>query len=41
MHPYLPVVGYKGAMRLPELISNALLDRVDRDTEDVDFELVM
>ena len=41
MHPYLPVVGYKGAMRLLELIGNALLDRVDRDAEDVDLELVM
>ncbi|MBE3588069.1 MAG: nitrogenase molybdenum-iron protein subunit beta [Thermoanaerobacteraceae bacterium] len=41
MHPYLPVVGYRGAMRLLELISNALLDRVDRDARDEDFELVM
>lgn len=41
MHPYLPVVGYKGAMRLLELISNALLDRADRDATDEDFELVM
>lgn len=41
MHPYLPVVGYRGAMRLLELISNALLDRVDRDARDEDLELVM
>lgn len=41
MHPYLPLVGYRGAMRLLELISNALLDRVDRDARDEDFELVM
>jgi nitrogenase molybdenum-iron protein beta chain len=41
MHPYLPVVGYKGAMRLLELISNALLDRVDRDACDEDLELVI
>ncbi|OPY56165.1 MAG: Nitrogenase molybdenum-iron protein beta chain [Pelotomaculum sp. PtaU1.Bin035] len=41
MHPYLPIVGYKGAMRLLELIGNALLDRVDRDASDEDFELVM
>jgi len=41
MHPYLPVVGYRGAMRLLELIGNALLDRADRDARDEDFELVM
>lgn len=41
MHPYLPVVGYKGAMRLLELIGNALLDRADRVAKDEDFELVM
>ncbi|MCL6560585.1 MAG: nitrogenase molybdenum-iron protein subunit beta, partial [Firmicutes bacterium] len=41
MHPYLPVTGYKGAMRLLELIGNALLDRADRDARDEDFELVM
>jgi len=41
MHPYFPVVGYKGAMRLMEMIGNALLDRADRDAEDEDFELVM
>ncbi len=41
VHSYLPVVGYKGAMRLVEMISNALLDRADRDAKDQDFELVM
>ncbi|MCL6477890.1 MAG: nitrogenase molybdenum-iron protein subunit beta [Peptococcaceae bacterium] len=41
MHPYLPVVGYRGAMRLLEMIGNALLDRADRDAADEDFELVM
>ncbi|AQS59392.1 nitrogenase molybdenum-iron protein subunit beta [Desulforamulus ferrireducens] len=41
VHSYLPVVGYKGAMRLLEMISNALLDRADRDAKDQDFELVM
>ncbi len=41
VHSYLPVVGYKGAMRLLEMISNALLDRADRDASDEDFELVM
>lgn len=41
VHSYLPIVGYKGAMRLIEMISNALLDRQDRDAKDEDFELVM
>ncbi|GAB6178742.1 nitrogenase molybdenum-iron protein subunit beta [Desulfotomaculum defluvii] len=41
VHSYLPVVGYKGAMRLLEMISNALLDRADRNAKDQDFELVM
>lgn len=38
---YLPVVGYKGGMRLLEMISGALLERFDRDAADEDFELVM
>lgn len=41
VHSYLPIVGYRGAMRLIEMISNALLDRADRDAADEDFELVM
>lgn len=41
VHSYLPIVGYKGAMRLVEMVSGALLDRQDRDAEDEDFELVM
>lgn len=41
VHSYMPIVGYKGAMRLVEMIGNALLDRVDRDAKDEDFELVM
>lgn len=41
VHSYLPIVGYKGAIRLIEKISNALLDRQDRDAKDEDFELVM
>jgi len=40
-HPYMPIVGYRGAMRLVEMISGALLDRQDRDAADEDFELVM
>jgi nitrogenase molybdenum-iron protein beta chain len=41
VHSYMPVVGYKGAMRLIEMISGALLDRADRDAAEEDFELVM
>lgn len=41
VHSYLPIVGYRGAMRVVEMISNALLDRQDRDAKDEDFELVM
>jgi Mo-nitrogenase MoFe protein subunit NifK (EC 1.18.6.1) len=41
VHSYLPIVGYKGAMRLLELISNTLLDRQDRDALDEDLELIM
>jgi nitrogenase molybdenum-iron protein beta chain len=40
-HSYQPIVGYKGAMRLIELISNALMDRQDRDCNDEDLEMVM
>lgn len=41
VHSYFPIVGYKGAMRLIEMIGNALLDRADRDAADEDFELVL
>ncbi|SPF46179.1 (FeMo) nitrogenase, dinitrogenase (component 1), beta subunit [Candidatus Desulfosporosinus infrequens] len=41
VHSYLPIVGYRGAMRLVEMISNTLLDRVDRDALDEDMELIM
>jgi nitrogenase molybdenum-iron protein beta chain len=41
IHSYLPLVGYKGGMRLAELITNALLDRQDRDAAEEDFEMVM
>lgn len=41
VHSYMPIVGYKGAMRLVEMVGNALLDRQDRDAADEDFELVM
>ncbi|WP_018247477.1 nitrogenase molybdenum-iron protein subunit beta [Orenia marismortui] len=38
---YLPIVGYRGAMRLIEKISGVLLDRADRDTSEEELELVM
>jgi nitrogenase molybdenum-iron protein beta chain len=41
VHSYMPLVGYRGAMRLIELMSNALMDRQDRDCSDEDFEMVM
>ena len=41
IHSYMPLVGYKGGMRLAELITNALMDRQDRDCAEEDFELVM
>lgn len=40
-HSYFPTVGYKGGIRLLEMILNALLDRKDRDATDIDIELVM
>ena len=41
VHPLMPVVGYRGCLRLIEQISNALLDRRDRDSLDEDYELVL
>jgi len=41
VHPLMPVVGYRGCLRLIEQISNALLDRRDRDCLDEDYELVL
>jgi nitrogenase molybdenum-iron protein beta chain len=41
VHPLMPVVGYRGCLRLIELISNALLERRDRDCLDEDYELVL
>ena len=41
IHSYMPIVGYKGAMRVVELIANALMDRQDRDCADEDVEMVM
>lgn len=41
VHSYMPLVGYKGGMRLAELITNALMDRQDRDCNEEDFEMIM
>lgn len=41
IHSYQPLVGYKGAMRLAELVTNALMDRFDRDSTEEDFEMVL
>lgn len=40
-HGYFPIVGYKGALRLVEKISTALLDHYDATCPEEDFELVM
>lgn len=40
-HAYFPTTGYKGAIRIIEKISSALLDQYDRTCEEEDFELVM
>jgi len=41
VHPLMPVVGYRGCLRLIEQISNALLERRDRDALDEDYELIL
>jgi nitrogenase molybdenum-iron protein beta chain len=41
VHSMMPVTGYRGAMRLLELMLGALMDRQDRDAKEADFELVM
>jgi len=41
VHPLMPVVGYRGCLRLIEQISNALLERRDRDAKDEDYELIL
>ncbi|MGD9210238.1 MAG: nitrogenase component 1 [Desulfobacteraceae bacterium] len=40
-HSYFPTVGYRGALRLLEMILSAILDRKDRDATDITMELVM
>lgn len=41
VHYLMPVIGYRGCLRLIEMISNALLDRRDRECKDEDYELVL
>jgi nitrogenase molybdenum-iron protein beta chain len=40
-HQYFPITGYRGALRLLEKITTAILDRQDRDAPEESFELVM
>lgn len=41
VHPLMPIVGYRGCLRLIEMISSALLERRDRDSLDEDYELIL
>lgn len=41
IHSYLPLVGYRGGMRLAELIVGALMDYQDSHCEEKDMEVVM
>jgi len=40
-HQYFPTVGYQGALRLMELILNAIMDRQDEDCPEQSFELTL
>ena len=40
-HSYFSFMGYRGGLRLVEKILDALLDRKDRDSSDIEFELVL
>mgnify|MGYP003564658366 CR=1 FL=1 len=40
-HSYFPSVGYTGGMRILEKILGVIMDRLDRDTPEEGFELVM
>jgi nitrogenase molybdenum-iron protein beta chain len=37
IHSYLPIVGYKGAMHILDMILNVLMDRLDRDHAENDL----
>lgn len=41
IHSYMPLVGYTGARRMAELISNALMDYQDSHCDEKDMEMVM
>ncbi len=41
IHSYQPLVGYRGAIRMAELIANALMDDQDRHCDEKDLEIVM
>jgi len=41
MHPLMPIVGYRGALHLLQMIADTLMDRQDRLCEDCDLEFVM
>lgn len=41
IHSYMPLVGYRGGMRMAELIVNALMDYQDSHCEEKDVEMVM
>ncbi|RDU23143.1 nitrogenase molybdenum-iron protein subunit beta [Anaerosacchariphilus polymeriproducens] len=41
IHSYVPLVGYKGAMRMAEFITNALMDYQDSHCKEEDLEVVM
>nr|MBP8083803.1 nitrogenase molybdenum-iron protein subunit beta [Spirochaetota bacterium] len=40
-HQYMPIMGYKGGLRLLEKILSAVMDRQDRDAPEERYELVM
>lgn len=40
-HSYFSTMGYRGAMRILEKLLDAILERKDRDSSDIDIELVM
>ncbi len=41
IHSYMPLVGYRGGMRMAELITNALMDYQDSHCDEKDLEVVM
>ncbi|MDR3197175.1 MAG: hypothetical protein LBU34_04830 [Planctomycetaceae bacterium] len=40
-HSYQPIAGYRGGMNLLIRILNTLMDRIDRDANEEEFELIM